>query len=87
MPARPRPHDPDRGVHVWAPDTPHTYRLRAAAADVGMSTRTVWNAIQAGELPAFRWGESKTVLLKPEAVRAWADARLRPYRNGNGGGE
>ena len=85
MPARPRPYDRDRGAHVHVPDPPHLYRLRAAAQDIGFSPRTVWNAIKAGELPAFRWDGSRVVLLRPEAVRAWADARLRPYRNGNGG--
>lgn len=72
--------DLDRGVHVCAPNPPYLYRMRAAGQDVGLSPRSIWGAVQAGEIEAFRFGCSKTVLLRPEAVRAWAEARLRPYR-------
>ena len=78
---RPRPHDPDRGAHIRAPDPPHLYRLRAGAGDVGTSTKTLWKAVKAGELEAFQWGDSKAVLLRPEAVRAWAESKLRPYKH------
>ena len=79
--ARPRPQDLDRGIHVQIPDPPYLYRLRAGAGDVGLSPRTISNAIRTGDIQAFRFGASKVVLLRPADVRRWADARLRPYKN------
>jgi excisionase family DNA binding protein len=52
------------------------YRIRDAARATSLSERTIWGAIQRGDLPASKVG--RAVLIKPADLDAWLDRNAKP---------
>jgi excisionase family DNA binding protein len=55
---------------VSAPQT-IAFRIRDAARATSLSERTIWAAIQRGDLPASKMG--RALLIKPADLEGWVD--------------
>ena len=67
--------------HAWpssrpeAPIVPLAYRLREAAAAIGVSERTLWTWAQNGDVPCVHRG--RCVLFPVDALRRWLDEQAQ----------
>lgn len=59
---------------------PAELTLAAVARLAGCNQMTVWRAVQAEELPAFRLGPRRPWRVKEPDARAWAEASRRRNR-------
>jgi excisionase family DNA binding protein len=52
------------------------FRIRDAARATSLSERTIWAAIQRGDLPAAKVG--RALLIKPSDLESWVDRSSKP---------
>lgn len=60
---------------------PVSVPVPVAAQLLGISARTTWNLVKAGELPSFRIGTR--VLIQYSAITSFVDERLACAKNGD----
>lgn len=70
----------DKQAHIWHPKRPAYLRVRSAASYCGLSPKTIWQAIKAGNLPAYRVRGMRVVLLKTRELLTWIGTNIEPYR-------